>query len=355
MKKLLQIFYISRHFLILGILLNGCSKDKEEQSYLLDDVSVFTLSSSIEENNLKSAKVEGLGDDFLWINGGLSLYLKVVGVEGVLERIWLMANDDNTIGEQGGELVLFENKEIKFDLSGLQKIIESEQKTITRLGNLNTVNIAVKYIDITVLFKGEKYVIRQIAQNEGVPGAKVWDLMLKDPVSSEFKWITFNSRQLVSQRPTNDENVVRINAHESDNGETNFWLGMDNLSNKDWIRKPPPWRKNADVSTNGGRYAIFYTLDETSVNKQLEFYLDICFSNAAIFCPFRAINDPANPNSPQSDIYSHVYYSVINDWTFEDIQDLEGNPYSSDEFTITDILPGMLYPNVIVNVTVDEK
>ncbi len=348
MKTKIHFLLLLSTIILIGTFLNACSDDEDEKTYVLDNVSVYTLSSSIEENNLKSAKITENEEDIIWSKEHAGLNLKVVGVQGVLEKIWLMANS-------GGELVLFEDREIEFDLSELQKLIDSEQKVIHSFGDLNTVNVKIKYLDITVLFKGERHIIRQVAQDGGVPGAKVWDLMLKDPASGQFKWVTLDTRQLVDQRPANENNVVRMNSFATDNGEQEFCLGMDNLSNKKWIRNPPPWNKNLIVETNGGRFAIFYTLSESSINKELDVYLDICFANAACFCAYKSIGDPLYGFYVAFDTNNYSFFNVLNEGQLDDICDFEGNTFNSDEFTITDILPGMGYPDVIVNVTVEEK
>lgn len=56
------------------------------------------------------------------------------------------------------------------------------------------------------------------------------------------------------------------------------------------------------------------------------------------------------------DTSSMPFFTLVGESSaYSDMRDLDGNSYTSDEFTLSDILPGLLYPVIPTNIRIEEN
>ena len=315
------------------------------------NVAVYTKSSALE-NQVKNQSRGILTDDD-WIFDE-RIITKVIGVRGVFTGICLRGDNSGQEDrfDKLGEWILFEGEETPFDLKEIQELITVEN-TSGAEGVLNVVCFMIKYLEMNLSFKGQESTIRIFWKHDESGTAQGGDILVKDPEDSNFKWVRFSDRTLQDQRPDNDD-VVVINTFGILEGNNNLGsLVLDNFSNPDWLIDPPPW---SEKEGEPGRLESYYTITSETVMNNLKITIDLSFENAATFQPYQNIGDPGNPDTEDYDTSEMPFYTIVYDGEggVSDVQDLDGNSYTTAEFDILDILPAIQYPEVYVNVQIEE-
>ena len=152
-----------------------------------------------------------------------------------------------------------------------------------------------------------------------------------------------------TDRPADEANVVKMNNFNvaADN-ELEFFV-IDNFGNPDYMNNPPPWPGGSDYA-DSERLANYLELNEELAHADLEITLDLCFENAATFLPYRNIADPSSGNG--YDESEQTFYEITTPGDV--LQNLQGHAYNTSDFTLLDLLPGLIYPEVYIHITVTQ-
>lgn len=337
--------------LILGpiFLFSKCSKDIDPFVWKNPAISVYTKSSALELANSGGRKSRG--DDWVWDE---DLFIKVNGVKCKIKGISL--NGD--LGDPGspsevttpGSWKLFSDSTVIFDLDSLQEIVSTKNSVIEAFGELNVMRFDLIYIEFSVVFKNAESKLRFYWSDDNETGAKKFDLLIKDSIS--FKWFNPYSKKLLNTRPVEDDSVVSMYVHPS---ELESLQGskfiLDHHDNLDYLNNPLPWSyDNAGIVL--GQPEIFYTINNGTSGKTLRITIDLSFVNSVSFNNIRGRGKESLGGIDSTNVNRFVFYV---DNYGEEIYDLDSNSISSPNFDIYDLLPGFVYPDIGLHITVIEE
>ena len=336
--------------IIVSLLLMQCSDDDPQPIDEVPDTGIKSgktkvslVSTALSEQN-KSLVIDST--DFVWdqsedISNPVGwFYVKVTGIRGLVHGINFMGEGDGK-----GSWKLFKDKNINFDLKSIQELLETDESQLDVEGHLSSLIMYVSYIDLDIQFKGIKSTLRCYYKNVPNNGAKEGDILYLDPSDNSFKWVSVEGRALHSTRPI--DGVARINFHNLNKGKSNVIVfGADNFTDVEWINNPPPW---SDTGHRPGN-RIFYNLTEDNFIKNHDIVIDLSMMKAAVFSAHVHIKDGTYFDSEMPWFSYTVPFSGL-----ENIKDLDGNSVLSEEFTVLDILPGLLLPYCMCNIQVTEK
>ncbi len=336
---------------LLVLILASCSEENgqptnqpEEPDKLKSGKSkIFVVSTAFNDPN-KSAFLDET--DFIWDQGEdtsnpfACVHTKVTGIRGLLHGINLMGE-----GQGRGSWKLFKDENIDFNLKDIQELLETDQSELDEEGHLSSLIFYVSYLDIDLQFKGVKSTLRCYYKDDSETSAKEGDILYLDPSDNTFKWVVVDGRKLHKERPTST--VACINFHNLNKGKKNVIVfGADNYTDIEWINNPPPW---TDSGHRKGSIT-FYDLTEENFVKDHDIVIDLSMMKAAMFSAHPHIKDGSHFSNEKPWFNYAIPYEGL-----EKITDMEGNALTSEEFTILDILPGLLLPYCMCNVKVADK
>lgn len=310
-------------------------------------VSIFTKSTALNSDNVGKKSV----DDKDWIYDEF-LHVSVVGARCRINEIDLLGDIGDPWYPTGiitpGHWIIFSDTTILFDLDSLQKLMTTDNTIIHSQGDLNTLAFGLDYLELDLVFKGIENTIRLYWSDDSNSGAKQLDILIQD--SLEFKWIHPIHKNLIEQRPIEIDSVIRMHvAPEELIGIIGNPFMLDNFGNLDFVTSPPPWGSLGIEEGDIKQFEVYYTIDDSTSGKDLNIILDLSFKNAATF---REEKGKYTASGIDTTDMNRFVFTVVGNGA--EIYDLEGNPISSSEFNIYDILPGFAYPGVFVHVEVKE-
>ncbi len=351
MKKMCVVLIV----LISILACEDSSSDSDSSS------SAKTTDVRLKSSALAARELTTGGTD--WKREHDHLFAKVTGVRGKIRKLILSGESDPP-----AMWTLFSGKEAEFDLSSLETLlsVDTDETVLDQAGELNTISLYISYLDIDISFKSETATLRLYWEDDSEVGSKKGDILVKD--GTAYKWMKLDDRTLTDARPA-DANTVKVNSANVLNAsgtESNiFPFVLDNFSNADYIKDDSPWNT---FQGDAGRLDSYYTISNDSLEKGLVITLDLSLESAAQFYPY-AKEEPT-PGADDVFVYTSEPYFDI-EWDYDgngtadgnyqegaevlNIKDLDGNTVDSAEFTIADILPGLTYPDIHINVQVEEK